>query len=213
MFMKEKSKLFFFTPNSISFDHFFTLFAVFRYNPDGLQNLVRIDFLSESSNEKDRYSLSISHNDYIVEKIDIQSGSRCLSNILKILTTCSRLIRQNSDRFAAIRQFWECFNKRLLQHFTPSQYLCIDEQLITFRGRCPFRIYMKSKPGRYGLLIRWLSDAGNRYFLCGYPYAGVPKDPEAAELVKEKNRASNVVLNFAGLAGIKGSGRNITTDR
>ena len=31
--------------------------------------------------------------------------------------------------------------------------MCVDEQLVCFRGRCPFRVYMKSKPDRYGIKI------------------------------------------------------------
>ena len=32
--------------------------------------------------------------------------------------------------------------------------MCVDEQLVRFRGRCPFRVYMKNKPDRYDIEIR-----------------------------------------------------------
>jgi len=31
--------------------------------------------------------------------------------------------------------------------------LCIDEQLVVYRGRCPFKIYIPRKPGKHGLKV------------------------------------------------------------
>ena len=53
--------------------------------------------------------------------------------------------RRLSDKLAAFRDIWEMFNQ-----YTPGRYLTVDEQLVPFRGNCPFRQYMKSKSTKYG---------------------------------------------------------------
>jgi len=93
---------------------------------------------------------------------------------LRFDSKSTRMEREFDDNLAAIRDLWDDFNERLLKNFTPSANLTIDEQLVLFRGGCKFRIYNKSKPGRYGLLFRFLCDAGNRYVLYGHPYCSTP---------------------------------------
>jgi len=31
--------------------------------------------------------------------------------------------------------------------------VCVDKQLALFRGRCPFKVYIPSKPGKYEIKI------------------------------------------------------------
>ena len=45
------------------------------------------------------------------------------------------------------------FTKNCQNCLVPESQMCVDEQLIGFRGRCPFRVYMKSKPDLYGIKI------------------------------------------------------------
>lgn len=55
--------------------------------------------------------------------------------------------------------------------FSLGCYTTIDEQLVPFRGKCPFRQYMKSKPAKYmkskpakyGIKIFTLTDARMYY--------------------------------------------------
>ena len=91
----------------------------------------------------------------------------------------------------------------------PGYHVTIDEQLVTFRGPVGFRIYNKSKPGRYGLLIRWLCDSEKRYAVKGISYCGVPV--YGTEMVKEQNKSSNIVKKLVEM--LRGSGRGITCDR
>ncbi|KOC59109.1 hypothetical protein WH47_10935 [Habropoda laboriosa] len=44
--------------------------------------------------------------------------------------------------------------------------------LSLFRGRCPFKIFMKDKSAKYGILIRMLTDSKRRYILNMEVYCG-----------------------------------------
>ncbi|XP_033218328.1 uncharacterized protein LOC117173794 [Belonocnema kinseyi] len=57
--------------------------------------------------------------------------------------------RSKNDRFSAIRELWEMLIKNCEHYYEPSNTMTVDEQLLSFRGRCLFRIYIKSKPDRY----------------------------------------------------------------
>lgn len=53
--------------------------------------------------------------------------------------------RQEIDKLAAIRSFIEAIRYRL-EYYTPSENLTLDEQLVAFRGRCRFIMYLPNKP-------------------------------------------------------------------
>ena len=64
-----------------------------------------------------------------------------------------RLDRRQKDPLAPIWKLWDWHQEILQSHYVPGAYLTIDEQLVPFRGRCKFRVYMSSKPDKYGLKI------------------------------------------------------------
>ena len=37
--------------------------------------------------------------------------------------------------------------------YTPGPHMTVDEQLVCFRGKCPFRQYIPLKPGKYGIIV------------------------------------------------------------
>jgi Transposase IS4 len=82
---------------------------------------------------------------------------------------------------------------------------CMDEQLVGFRGHCPFRQYIKSKPARYGLKLWALCDSATSYSLNMQVYTGKKAGERA-----EKNQGERVVCHMIEV--IKRSGRNVTTD-
>ena len=83
--------------------------------------------------------------------------------------------RQYFDNFAPIRDIWDHFIRNSTKLYNPSQNLTIDEQLLTFRGNCPFRVYIPSKPGKYGLKIFSINDVSTSYMFNAIPYVGVSK--------------------------------------
>ena len=87
----------------------------------------------------------------------------------------------------------------------PFDNVTVDEQLVTYRGRCPFKQYIASKPGKYGIKFWMLSDSKTSYVSRLQVYIG-RQEAQA----REKNQGERVVLDLC--AGLKGSGRNITCD-
>ena len=57
-------------------------------------------------------------------------------------------------------------------NWVPGPVLTGDEQLLKFRGRCKFRMFIKSKPGKYGIKVFMLNDADQLYVINGFLYLG-----------------------------------------
>lgn len=116
----------------------------------------------------------------------------------------TRTERKKADAFAPIRKIWDNLVENCKQNYKPSSYLTIDEQLLGFRGRCPFRMYMPAKPARYGIKIVMLCDVSTKYMVDAIPYLGkstkTDGKPLATHFVQELTKS------------IHGSNRNITMD-
>lgn len=117
-----------------------------------------------------------------------------------------REARKTTDKLAPIRHSFEGFVKRCQENYTIGADTTIDEMLESFRGRCGFRQYIKSKPVRYGIKIFSLADSRSYYTYNMEIYAG--KQPDGPFMLN--NSPTNVVKRLVG--PIMGSGRNITMD-
>lgn len=80
--------------------------------------------------------------------------------------------RRSQDNFAPIRELWEPFIQTCRNNYKCGTYATIDEQLMGFRGRCPFRMYIPSKPTKYGLKVVMMCDSKTNYMLDAMPYVG-----------------------------------------
>ena len=89
--------------------------------------------------------------------------------------------------------------------YTSGPSITVDEQLVCFRGRCPFKQYIPSKPGKYGIKIWTICDSTCSYTLKMQVYTG--KD---AGLSLETNQGTRVVLDL--VKDIEKSDQNITCD-
>lgn len=107
------------------------------------------------------------------------------------------------DKLAPIRNVYERWNKNLKAVFTPGKNVTVDEQLVPFRGRCPFRQYIPSKPAKYGIKIWVLCDSSNWYAYNTQIYVG--RDRNTAP---ERNQGRRVVMDLVN--GL--SDRNVTCD-
>ncbi len=97
--------------------------------------------------------------------------------------------RNPDDKLAPVRRLWDQVNSHFQHHYAPTGHVTVDEQLVPYKGRVPFRQYMPSKTGKYGMKIFWMCDAKNYYPVKGLPYlgrgrpnkpgAGEPKKPDA----------------------------------
>ena len=117
----------------------------------------------------------------------------------------TRAERQKQDKLAAFSYIWGLFIKNCKTQFSLGPYTTVDEQLVPFRGRCPFTQYMPNKPAKYGIKIFWLCDASLPYAPNARIYVGRQPGSEP-----EKNLGHNVVADLT--SPLQGSGRNVSMD-
>lgn len=126
-----------------------------------------------------------------------------ISRVIRFDNRETRVERRRGDKFAPIREVWTKWVEILPNLFNPYAYVTVDEQLVGFRGRCPFRQYMPKKPARYGLKFWVLCDNKTSYVWNVQPYTGkTPGEP------REINQGMRVVLDLC--QGLKG--HNLTCD-
>lgn len=126
-----------------------------------------------------------------------------LTTFLRFDDYSTRVQRRTSDKLAPIREVFDIFVQNCIRAYVPGSHVTIDEQLVSFRGRCPFRVYMKSKPDKYGIKIWAMADSKNSYSMNLQVYLGkINKRPE-------KNQGERVVLD---LIEPLGTGHGVTTD-
>ena len=119
--------------------------------------------------------------------------------------------RRPGDKFCHLREIFNEIDQNLRRHFRPSECLTLDESLVRFRGRCPFKMYLPSKPGKYGLLVRTVADANHRYMYKMWPYSGRPAAPELAPPGTFFESVPEMVKHM--VREVAGTGRNVTMDR
>ena len=61
--------------------------------------------------------------------------------------------RKKSDVGAAISDLFDLFIKNTKAAYSVGSHACVDEMLVGFRGRCSFKMYIPSKPEKYGIKI------------------------------------------------------------
>ena len=87
--------------------------------------------------------------------------------------------------------------------------MTIDEMLAPFRGRVPFRMYIPSKPDRYGIKIFCVNDSRSQYALNMIPYLG-------KNSVQEQQRLQDVnqgeYYTMALLENLRAAGRVVVCD-
>ena len=71
-----------------------------------------------------------------------------LMRILRFDDLTTRAERARSDKFAPMRSLWDKLVGNCRRNYGPGPHLTVDEQLVPFRGRCPFKVYIPSKPGK-----------------------------------------------------------------
>ena len=116
--------------------------------------------------------------------------------------------RLKEDKLAAIRDLWMMFLAQLRICYIPGESLTVDEQLIPTRGRCCFRQYIPSKPGKYGLKIFWCCDSSTACPLNGEVY--LERQLVTTAATNNINRISNLVKRL--VHPWLNTGRAITTD-
>uniref|UniRef100_A0A9J7X7T1 PiggyBac transposable element-derived protein domain-containing protein n=1 Tax=Cyprinus carpio carpio TaxID=630221 RepID=A0A9J7X7T1_CYPCA len=114
-----------------------------------------------------------------------------LTRILRFDDKMSRDERREQDKLAPIREMWEDWVKRLPLMYRPDTNITVDESLVGFRGRCPFKQYMPKKPAKYGIKIWAACDANSSYCLNMQVYTGKPPG-----VPHERNLGRRIVLEM-----------------
>ncbi|XP_034085017.1 piggyBac transposable element-derived protein 4-like isoform X2 [Gymnodraco acuticeps] len=123
---------------------------------------------------------------------------RLMNTTLRFDDKLMRPSRHREDKLAPIRSLWEKWTHRLPMLCNPGEDVCVDEQLVPFRGRCKFRQYIPSKPAKYGLKIWVTADVETSYAWKCQIYTG-----KAAGSAAEVGQGKRVVLEMTeGLQGI-----------
>jgi hypothetical protein len=117
--------------------------------------------------------------------------------------------RDHTDPLAPARTAVELFNSSLRSNYEPGPNLTVDEQLIEFHGRVGFRRYIPTKPGKYGLLIFWITEAETSLPLRCIPYIG-PQTLSDAERAASSSVPQAITMSLA--EPFLDKGRNITAD-
>lgn len=112
----------------------------------------------------------------------------------------------SNDKFYKMRFVFDRFRSKIRTAFEPYSHVCVDEELYSFRGKCPFRQYLPSKPAKYGIKYFCINDVKTSYLLDAMPYLG--KDSSSSS--RAKNVGEQIVLDL-GKPYFK-TGRGITTD-
>ncbi|KAK0059507.1 piggyBac transposable element-derived protein 4 [Biomphalaria pfeifferi] len=95
-----------------------------------------------------------------------------LTNCIRFDDKGTRQEKRERDRLAPIRELFDKIVNTSQQLYTPSEYCTVDEQLLAFRGRCPFKMYIPSKPDKYGIKIMMMCDSKNYYMCNAKVYTG-----------------------------------------
>jgi hypothetical protein len=66
----------------------------------------------------------------------------------------------------------EIFTRNTQACYTPGEYVVIDEILLSFRGRCSFRMFIPSKKAKFGIKIYCLVDPRTNYLINSEIYTG-----------------------------------------
>lgn len=152
---------------------------------------------------EDLWGKILGKNIYTATMSRIRFGE--LLSLIRFDDKQTRTERRKDDKFCPLREIFQKMDEMFEKYYVPGTDLTIDEMLSLFRGRCPFKVFLKDKPGKYGILIRMLSDSHTRYILKMEVYAGKDERPT------EERSAKAVVRRL--VKPVERTGRNITTDR
>ncbi|GBP09473.1 Dynactin subunit 4 [Eumeta japonica] len=155
-------------------------------------------------NTKDIWALDGSGYDWCIASMSRQRF-HFLLKCLRFDNMHTREERRAEDKFAPFREIFEDFNVNIKRYYSFGENITIDEKLEKFRGRCPFRQYIPSKPGKYGIKIFVMADAQSFYTGSMEVYIGQNDGP-----YQQSNAAIDVVKRL--VEPIKNTHRNVVMD-
>ncbi|XP_068215325.1 uncharacterized protein [Palaemon carinicauda] len=95
-----------------------------------------------------------------------------LMRVLRFDNSQTRTQRMLVDKLAPIRAMWESFVGACKNVYVPGPHLTIDEQLVPFRGKTPFKMCIPNNPAKYGMKIVMMCDSDTHFLCNAIPYLG-----------------------------------------
>ena len=89
---------------------------------------------------------------------------------LKRIALRRKLKRDKQGRFATIRKLWDDFIAQCVKSYIPGPHITVNEQLLAFRGRCAFKMYIANKPAKYGMKLVMACDTESKCMLNIMPH-------------------------------------------
>ncbi|XP_029651769.1 piggyBac transposable element-derived protein 4-like [Octopus sinensis] len=99
----------------------------------------------------------------IFNKIMSRGRFQQILQVLHFDDASARRKKRSDDKLVPIREVFQMWNQNLQDGCVPSTCMTVDEQLVSFRGCCPFQVYIPSKPGKYGIKIWAICDSETSY--------------------------------------------------
>ena len=110
----------------------------------------------------------------------------------------SRLERLKTDKLTHIRFVFENIKSSLFKYYSPGTFLTVDERLARYRGKCSFRQFIQSKPGKYGIKLWIIADARTFYPVVIEVYVGKQqlsnKTDDLVFRLSDNLRAGHVII-------------------
>ena len=110
------------------------------------------------------------------------------------------------DKLFKLRPLLNLLLPRFRDSYTPNQYLSIDENMISFKGRLSFLQYLPKKPHKWGMKAWVLADTQTGYTWAWKLYTGKEGDRG------DKGLAHRVVMELVEDERLQGKGYVVVTD-
>ncbi|KAL1395210.1 hypothetical protein pipiens_011413 [Culex pipiens pipiens] len=118
-------------------------------------------------------------------------------------TRKERFLR-SGDKLEAVREIYDDIVKACVENYMPGENLTVDERLALFKGLCPFRVYMRDKPGKFGVKV-WCCSCCETHYITNFQiYTGKSGNKP------EKNQGKRVVSEL--VEPFTGKWREVTSD-
>nr|CAH7755012.1 unnamed protein product [Callosobruchus chinensis]CAH7763352.1 unnamed protein product [Callosobruchus chinensis] len=119
--------------------------------------------------------------------------------------------RRKVNPAAAFQEIFDIFVNNAKNAYKVGASICVDEMLVGFRGKCRFKMYIPSKPEKYGIKIQCVTDARTGYLHNAYIYAG--KDTDGMGLSDQERRLAKPTQAVIRLVKhLYNTNRNVTCD-
>ncbi|XP_070573161.1 piggyBac transposable element-derived protein 4-like [Ptychodera flava] len=118
------------------------------------------------------------------------------------------------DSLFKIRPVYDIITRRFREVYVPEQHLSLDEGMVPWKGPLSFRMYIPSKPDRFGLKAFSLNEAKSGYTIGYDVYTGstfVP-DPTADEYELMQNQTYQTVMGMLKRCNILEKGYRLYMD-